>query len=491
MLGSTIDGKYQIVRLLGQGGMGAVYEAAHLGTGRRVALKVILGELGISRDAILRFQREARAAGVIESQHIVQVLDTGIDREHGVPFMVMEYLTGEDLQKLCERLGPLPPDLALRITAQACSGLHKAHQAHVVHRDIKPANIYLAHRDDGDVVVRLLDFGIAKVKEDQLNGSPDQGLTRTGNMLGSPLYMSPEQAQGLKSVDQRTDVWSLGAVLYEALSGKTPHHRAETLGQLIMAICSSPPAPIQQLAPSVPPPIAEIVHRALRLDPDERFQSAAEMRDAIRRLLPHGSNLTDAMLTPRTDEAKRSIADAYAHTAKEEARPAPSLAPQVPDKSGAIASITADPFTRTTNKPSGSKVPLFGALAAVAVLGAGGLLLTQRASSEAAASSASAPMAAAPPPPAPVEPAPAPPVTASATASAAPSALVEGSTPAAPAPSIKPVARQVAPQKPARPAAVAAAAAAAPASPPAAAPTAAPNPALAKPTGLTVDKKFE
>lgn len=142
MLGQTMDGKYQIVRLLGQGGMGAVYEAAHTGTGRRVALKVIIAET-VSRDAILRFQREARAAGVIESQHIVQVLDTGIDRERGLPFMVMEYLVGEDLQKLCERIGALGPELAMRVVAQACNGLHKAHEAHVVHRDgdVRPVRV--------------------------------------------------------------------------------------------------------------------------------------------------------------------------------------------------------------------------------------------------------------------------------------------------------------------------------------------------------------
>lgn len=488
MIGKTIDGKYQIVRLLGQGGMGAVYEAAHLGTGRRVALKVILGEITISRDAILRFQREARAAGVIESQHIVQVLDTGIDREHGVPFMVMEYLVGEDLQKLCERRGPLPPDLALRIIAQACSGLHKAHTAQVVHRDIKPANIYLAHRDDGDVVVRLLDFGIAKVKEDQLNGNPNQGLTRTGSMLGSPLYMSPEQAQGLKTVDHRTDVWSLGAVLYEALSGKTPHHRAETLGQLIMAICTSPPAPIEQLVPSLPPSVAEIVHRALRLDPGERFQSAAEMRDAIRELLPHGSALQETMLAPLAETSGRAANAVESPAVGQGATASPVLQPQSTNQStAAAASLTADPFVRTANKVPSSKLPLLGALGAAALLGAGGLWLTQRASHDAAASSASGVAAASPLPPATPEPsaaaAPAPVAKAptaaepSAAAGAIPSANTERAAAAASKASNRPVVQQAPPPKSAKPVAAAPA-------PPAKA-------SAPKPADLTVDKKFE
>jgi eukaryotic-like serine/threonine-protein kinase len=125
-------------------------------------------------------------------------------------------------------LGALPPELALRIAAQTCVGLQKAHEVNVFHRDIKPANLFLSHRDEGEIVVRLLDFGIAKVKMDQLSASGDQGYTRTGSMLGSPLYMSPEQAQGFKTIDHRTDIWSVGAVLYEALTGRTPHHGIDT-----------------------------------------------------------------------------------------------------------------------------------------------------------------------------------------------------------------------------------------------------------------------
>jgi eukaryotic-like serine/threonine-protein kinase len=162
----VIDQKYQVVRLLGKGGMGAVYEARHVGTGRRVAVKVILNENGLPQhvDVLARFQREARAAGAIESMHITQVLDTGVDPRGGHPYLVMEYLAGEDLHQTLERLGPLSPDLALRIAVQACLGLAKAHEGGVVHRDIKPANIFLARQDAGQIWVKLLDFGIAKAK---------------------------------------------------------------------------------------------------------------------------------------------------------------------------------------------------------------------------------------------------------------------------------------------------------------------------------------
>ena len=460
MLGQTIDGKYQIVRLLGQGGMGAVYEATHLGTGRRVAVKVIIPGAPISRDAILRFQREARAAGVIESQHIVQVLDTGIDREQGVPFMVMEYLVGEDLQKLGERIGALAPDLALRIGAQACSGLHKAHEARVIHRDIKPANLFLARRDDSDVVVRILDFGIAKVKEDQLTGAPDQALTRTGSMMGSPLYMSPEQAVGSKAIDHRTDVWSLGAVLYEVLTGRSPHHSAQTLGQLIMAICSAPPLPLTQVAPSVPREVADIVQRALRLDPNERFQSAAEMRDAIRQLLPSGTNVTESMLVPApaTLSTSQPLLQAVA--------------------TGAPAQSTADPFTRTANKPAGKK-PLLAGVGVVAGLGVGAAAFWFMGARTDGAATGTEPSAAvaAPPVAAAAAPVTTPDiVTPEAAPTAAPSASGKAATGRAPTSA-----------KSARPSVPTAANAPSPA-PDAAQ---APKPAAPKPAGLTVDKNFE
>ena len=310
MLGTILDGKYRIDRLLGSGAMGAVYAAEHTSTGRRVAVKVISsGDLTRNEMLIGRFQREARAAGSIDTQHITQVLDAGVDRETNLPFLVMEYLSGEDFSVLLKRLGPIAPDLALRIVAQTCLGLQKAHEAGVVHRDIKPANLFLAKRDAGEVIVKLLDFGIAKVTMDQAQDAETAALTRTGSMLGSPLYMSPEQARGNnKDIDHRADIWSLGVVLYQALAGKTPWHEITALGQLILAICQDNPQPVQQHAPWVSAEVAHIVHKCMKQDASLRFQSAMEMFQAIRPLLGNSWTITDDMIISLNDTARAEVA---------------------------------------------------------------------------------------------------------------------------------------------------------------------------------------
>ncbi|MFO0590799.1 MAG: protein kinase [Polyangiaceae bacterium] len=295
MVGETVGGKYQVLRLLGEGGMGAVYEALHTHTQRRVALKVLrgAGPLGdSSREE--RFAREARVSARIETPHIAEVLDAGTDPVSGARFLVFELLAGEDLEAMLERVHVLPADVALRIAAQTCRGLARAHDAHVIHRDIKPANLFLAKRPEGGRIVKILDFGIAKIRADANAGN--EAMTRTGWMLGSPLYMSPEQARGIKDVDHRTDVWSVGVVMYRMLCGRTPHSGIEAMGDLIMAICHLAPTNVRSISPWVPPPVADVVHRALRTDPKERFQSALEMLDAIVALLPNGEALDDAML---------------------------------------------------------------------------------------------------------------------------------------------------------------------------------------------------
>ena len=306
MIGATIDGRYRVLRVLGQGGMGAVYEAEHTGTGRRVAVKVINADMAQKTEMVLRFQREARVAGSIETPHIVQVLDTGTDPTSGTVYMVMEFLRGEDLQQLIKRLGRVPPLTALRLIGQACIGLGKAHAAGVIHRDIKPANLFLCVQEGSPVTVKVVDFGIAKIMVEPGSGD-EAGLTRTGGMLGSPLYMSPEQATGRKTIDHRTDVWSLGVVLYQALSGRVPH-LAETLGALIMAICSEPVPPLQSVAPWVPTEIAEIVHRSLAPDPSARFSSMAALLQAIQQLVPDRLSVDVAELVPLTEAELAQVA---------------------------------------------------------------------------------------------------------------------------------------------------------------------------------------
>ncbi|HET9993655.1 MAG TPA: serine/threonine-protein kinase [Kofleriaceae bacterium] len=289
----VIGGKYRVVRELGRGGMGVVYEALHTATGRRVAVK----EIAIGNDPRLveRFEREARATGAIDSRHVPPVLDAGSEPGTANPFLVMELLDGVDFQAYLDEYGPLSEDVALRIVAQACAGLVRAHAAGVVHRDIKPANLFLARRE-GELVVQLLDFGVARVKE-ELASKHNPTLTVTGVMLGTPLYMSPEQVvSGAKELDARTDLWSLAIVLYEALAGQTPHAECETLGGLMVAICGKPAKPVRELAPKVSEPVEAIVMKALALDPAQRYPTAEALLEALEAQLPFGTKLERSLL---------------------------------------------------------------------------------------------------------------------------------------------------------------------------------------------------
>jgi eukaryotic-like serine/threonine-protein kinase len=307
-LGEVLNGRYLLHRLLGTGGMGAVYEAEDQAEQRRVAIKLIhQGGSRHSVEMISRFEREAKAASAIDARHITRVLDSGKDARTGVPFIVMEYLLGEDLEQLLRRVGKLPPPVALRIIAQASAGLAQAHAAGIVHRDIKPGNIWLA-RSEGEpaITVKLLDFGIAKFAHSDPAGAAMTSLTRTGAVLGTPLYMSPEQASGIKEVDHRTDIWSLGIVLYAAIAGRVPYDHAEALGNLMVAIIADPIPSVRKHAPWVPAEIAEITDTALQPDRDQRYPSAAALRDAIMQLIGDDA-LDDAMLgeSPAANAATR------------------------------------------------------------------------------------------------------------------------------------------------------------------------------------------
>ncbi|WP_437635124.1 serine/threonine-protein kinase [Sorangium sp. So ce854] len=314
MDGKTLSGRYTLVRLLGRGGMGAVYEADDTEQKRRVAVKVMNAEILHSRSAMGRFEREARAASAIETEHIVRVLDAGVDGVTGAPFLVMELLRGEDLAQLLGRLGPLPPRLALRIVAQACVGLQKAHDAGVVHRDIKPANLFLARREDGPgLLVKVLDFGVAKIWPPHEPHRDTPGLTRSGSMLGTPRYMSPEQARGIKEIDHRTDVWALGIVLYHALAGRTPTEDVEAFGDLIATLVAELPTPVQEFAPWVPPEVAAVVDRALQYQPVARYPSASVMLEAILPLLVDDARgdplaLDERMLVPLSASEREIVA---------------------------------------------------------------------------------------------------------------------------------------------------------------------------------------
>ncbi|MGK3985951.1 serine/threonine-protein kinase [Sorangium sp. So ce136] len=313
MDGATLNGRYTLGRLLGKGGMGAVYEAVDVELQRRVAVKVVCPELAHGRSALSRFEREAKAASAVQTEHIVRVLDAGVDRETGSSFLVMELLRGEDLAELLDRLGPLPPRLALRIVAQACVGLQKAHEAGVLHRDIKPANLFLARREEGGgIVVKLLDFGVAKIRPVHDPRRDTTGLTRSGHVLGTPRYMSPEQARAIKDIDYRTDLWSLGVVLYRALAGRTPTEDVETVGDLIAALVADLPAPVQTFAPWVSPEVAAAVDGALQYQPADRYPSASAMLEALMPLLGEEPlALDESMLVPLGPSERLTVAPLF------------------------------------------------------------------------------------------------------------------------------------------------------------------------------------
>jgi eukaryotic-like serine/threonine-protein kinase len=274
-LGATVGGKYRILRLLGRGGMGAVFAAENTLIGKRVALKFLSAEAARDRDAARRFQREAQAASRIESEHIVQVFDAGSTPE-GLPFLVMEHLTGEDLRARLTREGQLAVADAVAIGLQVLRGLVRAHAAGIVHRDLKPDNVFLCARDDGSMLVKLVDFGISKLDKSTMS----ERLTRRGTVLGSAYYMSPEQAQASDGVDQRSDLYGVGAMLFEMLAGRPPHS-GPTLESVLVAICTQQAPSLASFRPDAPLALVDAIARALEREPGARFASAAEFIDAL------------------------------------------------------------------------------------------------------------------------------------------------------------------------------------------------------------------
>jgi len=266
-VGEFIGGKYRIVRVLAEGGMGVVYEAQHAVVKRRFAVKFLRPDLAHQRDLLSRFYREAQAAGALESENIAATIDFGILSD-GTPYIVMEYLTGESLRALLEREGRLAPARAADLCVQACRGMEAAHASGIIHRDLKPENLFLCRRDDGTDLLKILDFGIAKLEQIETNNA----ATRTGAILGTPAYMSPEQARGEKTIDHRTDVYGLAGILFEMLSGKHPHP-GDSHNAILHHISTQPAVPLHSVQPDLPAPLATAVEHALASDPANRHAS--------------------------------------------------------------------------------------------------------------------------------------------------------------------------------------------------------------------------
>jgi len=276
-IGALLLGKYRIVRCIAEGGMGLVYEALHLQLQERVAIKVLRPDVAQSRDGrefAARFLREARATIKIRSEHVVRVLDVAT-LEDGVPCIVMEHLDGLDLERRIAQEGAIPPQEAVDHILQACEALAEAHVLGIIHRDLKPANLFLVRRADGTPSIKVLDFGISK-----LIGSGNVRLTGKHDVMGSPRYMSPEQMRASSTLDARSDVWSLGVILYELITGVPPFD-GEAVTEVCAAILSDPPAPTLKKASNVPAGLEEIILRCLEKKPGKRFQDVGELSAAL------------------------------------------------------------------------------------------------------------------------------------------------------------------------------------------------------------------
>jgi serine/threonine-protein kinase len=393
--GQMVADRYRLESLLGRGGMGSVWKAEHLQLGSPVALKVLKPAVARNKNSVARFIREAKAAALLRSPHVVQILDYGQDGE--IVYMAMELLDGESLHARL-RQGALDRDLVATVMTHVGRAVGRAHEMGIVHRDLKPDNVFLVENDD-EIVAKVLDFGIAKADVWGLEVSSEAPTTQTGALLGTPYYMSPEQATGQKDVDHRADLWALGVITYECLLGKRPY-RSDSLGDLVLQICTRP-QPVPSQLGSVPAGFDAWFARAQARDREDRFQSARDMVSELRRILAPAAP-PGGLDTPR------------------EAMPSDPLA--APSVTQAPA---AAPLGETFEPLSATPAPRRGVLVG-AGLGAGALLLAAlvwlqtRTSTEGSGASTVEPAAGAPAPSTTAAAPVAPPVTAAAPTTAVP-----------------------------------------------------------------------
>jgi len=280
--GDVIQGKYRVEQLVGSGGMAWVFQATHLALQHRVALKILRVDLASDNtEALARFEREARAAAAVSGEATAHVMDVGA-LDDGSPFLVMELLEGRDLDSVVQARPHLPIPTAVNYVLQACEGVAETHAAGVVHRDIKPSNLFVTHTNDGSIRIKLLDFGISKIT----GALSDARVTVTQALVGSPVYMSPEQMRSSRDIDGRTDIWSLGVILYELLADGTLPFEAHTLPAICAQVLDSPPPPLRKIRRDIPRALETVVLRCLQKDPDRRFQTVADLAEALARFGP-------------------------------------------------------------------------------------------------------------------------------------------------------------------------------------------------------------
>ncbi len=336
-IGEVFLGKYQVEAIIGHGGMGIVAECTHLALGERVALKMLRPDVLLDRDAVERFMREAQASAKLRSEYVARVTDVG-ELENGTPYMVMEFLDGQDLGNLLLERRRLNIGWAIQLILQACEALAEAHALGIVHRDVKPQNLFVTWRPDGTSLIKVLDFGISKGPT-----AADLQLTQTQSLLGTPAYMSPEQMRSARTVDPRSDIWSLGTVLYELIEGRRPFE-AESFSEMCVKVAVDPPSPME-LAPRE---LAEVLTKCLAKNPAQRF---ATMADLARELAPFANDRHQAtMLVERMERMHRRSSVERDHTpvpARPRSNPALRLIPTPPPPQN----VAADEATRDSIPP--------------------------------------------------------------------------------------------------------------------------------------------
>jgi serine/threonine-protein kinase len=372
--GTVLAGKYRVDRLLGEGGMGWVVVATHLQLEQRVALKFMRTSHAMSSpEAVARFLREARAAARIQSEHVARVSDVGT-LESGAPYLVMEYLEGRDLDSLLQARRSLPIAEAIDYAMQACEGLGEVHAAGIVHRDLKPANLFLARRSDGSVRVKLLDFGISKIAATPGRTS-EGGMTSTQALMGSPLYMAPEQMRSSKGVDARADIWSMGVILYEMLGGQSPFN-GDTLPMVCARIMAETPDSLRQVRRDVPAALEAVVMRCLEKDAHRRFQDVAALAQALAPFGPPDARVAADRIGRVVRRTQPSSADlgggAVATTTVNSAQP------EVAQTAATFGTAASTNITRRSNS-----LPLIAGAAVLVVAGIVALVATRGGSSEA------------------------------------------------------------------------------------------------------------
>lgn len=351
-VGELIDGKYEIKRLLGEGGMGAVYEGENVLIHRKVAIKVLHSGVASNQEAVTRFEREAQAAGRIGSDHIVEVLDLGT-LDGGDRYMVMEFLKGESLSDRIAARGKLSAAEICDVGLQLLEGLQAAHEANIIHRDLKPDNVFLLSQGKGrQDFVKILDFGISKFSA----LGQDFSMTRTGSVMGTPYYMAPEQARGAKNLDARLDVYAAGVILYQAATGRVPFD-GETFNELLIKIVTEDTPPVSAAAPELDAGLASIIDKARQRDPAHRFQSAREFREALQSWLDTSGSrpLSAGQLTARMFDAPPRGGQVPAFGATAPAASAPASA------SALAGSGAAPAFSATASPVTAADAPLLGA----------------------------------------------------------------------------------------------------------------------------------